>query len=99
MITEYEKALQIRVQHSPSPCHISFINHEHGCKHYQKMIEVLYFFKEVSSRKDLIEVCLSVDFNLYGMWSFMKITVDTSSAKLCQLILSSYLRQSRMFVW
>ena len=30
MITENEKAPQMRIQLLPSPCHVSFINQEHG---------------------------------------------------------------------
>ena len=30
MRTKNKKASQIRAQNSPSPCHVSFINHEHG---------------------------------------------------------------------
>ena len=36
MITENEKVQQIRVQLSLSPCHVSFINQEHGLIHTEK---------------------------------------------------------------
>ena len=42
MITENEKAQQIRAQHSPSLCHINFINQEHD-NHPPKWISTYFY--------------------------------------------------------
>jgi len=50
MMTENYKALQIGVQLLPSPCHINFINQEHGVKiqHPMSSLQVEVFMKYVS---------------------------------------------------
>ena len=43
MRTGNEKALQIRVQHSPSHCQISFINHEHASLGKSSLVHTLMY--------------------------------------------------------
>ena len=55
MITENKKALQIRVQLSPSPCYIIFINHEHDSDWSPAMSPPVYIPK-VSIPKSILYV-------------------------------------------
>ena len=60
MITENGKAIQIKLQLLPSPCHVSFINQEHGsnnsdcpsCHKTMKYVEWQKNFCQHSNHKE-----------------------------------------------
>ena len=67
MIKENEKPPQIRVQLSPQPCHVSFINQEHaliGCKNGQVYRSMVILIKSYEALESLFRKFLEIELGL-----------------------------------